>query len=154
MVTRPVLISWHYGKYTFFGDFRALKNYTKADRYPIPKIPNAVDKLEKAKYITNMDFIEGFHQNGVEPNSIKNAPAHFQTMMDTIFQEEILEGCMVVYIYDIIIYSESLEDHVQYIERFLSKCTPINLKVLLKKFNFGQQGLLALGIKSESLAWT
>ncbi|MBW0487761.1 hypothetical protein O181_027476 [Austropuccinia psidii MF-1] len=34
---------------------------------------------------------------------IKNAPAHFQRMMDTIFQEEILEGWMVVYIDDIII---------------------------------------------------
>ncbi|MBW0537617.1 hypothetical protein O181_077332 [Austropuccinia psidii MF-1] len=29
------------------------------------------------------------------PFGIKNAPAHFQRMMDTIFQEEILEGWMV-----------------------------------------------------------
>ncbi|MBW0542758.1 hypothetical protein O181_082473 [Austropuccinia psidii MF-1] len=115
-----------------------------------------------------MDCMKGFHQNVVKPNSIKllrilfhmgiyqytrmpfgikNAPAHFQTMMDTIFQEEILEGWMVVYIDDIIIYSETWEDHVQYIYRFLSKCTPINLKNSLKKCNFGQQELLALGHK-------
>ncbi|MBW0586174.1 hypothetical protein O181_125889 [Austropuccinia psidii MF-1] len=31
------------------------------------------------------------------PFGIMNAPAHFQRMMDTIFQEEILEGWMVVY---------------------------------------------------------
>ncbi|MBW0495198.1 hypothetical protein O181_034913 [Austropuccinia psidii MF-1] len=72
-------------------------------------------------------------------------------MMDTIFQEEILEGWMVVYIYDIIIYSETWEDHVQYINRVLSKCTPINLKISLKKGNFGQQELLALGHKISGL---
>ncbi|MBW0460797.1 hypothetical protein O181_000512 [Austropuccinia psidii MF-1] len=52
------------------------------------------------------------------PFGIENAPAHFQRMMETIFQE-ILEGWMVVYIYEIIIYSETWEDHVQYIDRVL-----------------------------------
>ncbi|MBW0473309.1 hypothetical protein O181_013024 [Austropuccinia psidii MF-1] len=86
------------------------------------------------------------------PFGIKNAPAHFQRMMDTIFQEEILEGLMVVYIDDIIIYSETWEDHVQYIDRVLSKCTPINVKISLKKCNFGQQELLALGHKGLGLS--
>ncbi|MBW0476625.1 hypothetical protein O181_016340 [Austropuccinia psidii MF-1] len=83
---------------------------------------------------------------------IKNAPDHFQRMMDTIFQEEILEGQMVVYIDDIIIYSETWEDHLKYIDRALSKCTPINLKISLKKCNFGQQELLALGHKVSGLS--
>ncbi|MBW0592419.1 hypothetical protein O181_132134 [Austropuccinia psidii MF-1] len=108
-ITTPVLITWHDGKYRLCGDFRALDNYTKADRYPIPSIPHALDKLAKAKYITKMDCMKGFHQNAVKPNSmklfriichmgiyeytrmpfgIKNAPAHFQRMMDTIIQEE------------------------------------------------------------------
>ncbi|MBW0525910.1 hypothetical protein O181_065625 [Austropuccinia psidii MF-1] len=86
------------------------------------------------------------------PLGIKNAPDHFQRMMDTILQEEILEGWMVVYIDDIIIYSETWEDHVQYIDRVLSKCTPINLKISLKKCNFGQQELLALGHKVSGLS--
>ncbi|MBW0571557.1 hypothetical protein O181_111272 [Austropuccinia psidii MF-1] len=172
-ITTPVLITWHDGKSRLCGDFRALNNYTKADRYPIPRIPHALDKLAKAKYITKMDCMKGFHQNGVKPNSmkllriichmgiyeytrmpfgIKNAPAHFQRMMDTIFWEEILEGWMVVYIDDIIIYSETWEDHVKYIDRVLSKCTPINLKISLKKCNFGQQELLALGHKVSGLS--
>ncbi|MBW0547567.1 hypothetical protein O181_087282 [Austropuccinia psidii MF-1] len=87
----------------------------------------------------------GIYEYTRMPFGIKNAPAHFQSMMDTIFQEEILEGWMVVYIDDLIIYSETWEDHVQYIDRVLSKCTPINLKISLKKCNFGQQELLALG---------
>ncbi|MBW0567627.1 hypothetical protein O181_107342 [Austropuccinia psidii MF-1] len=135
-ITTSVLITWS----RLCADFRALNNYTKADRYPIPRIPHALDKLAKAKYITKMVCMKGFHQNGVKPNSmkflriifymgiyeytripfcIKNASAHFQRMMDIIFQEEILEGSMVVYIDDIIIYSETWEDHGQYIDRVL-----------------------------------
>ncbi|MBW0573382.1 hypothetical protein O181_113097, partial [Austropuccinia psidii MF-1] len=107
-ITTPVLITWNDGKSRLCGDFRALNNYTKADRYPIPRIPHALDKLAKAKYITKMDCMKGFHQNGVKPNSmkllriichmgiyeytrmpfgIKNAPSHFQRIMDTIFQD-------------------------------------------------------------------
>ncbi|MBW0464929.1 hypothetical protein O181_004644 [Austropuccinia psidii MF-1] len=140
-ITTPVLITWNDGKSRLCGDFRALNNYTKADRYPIPRTPHSLHKLAKAKYITKMDCIKGFQQNGVKPNSmkllgiifhmgiceytripfgIKNSPAHFQRMMDTIFQEEILEGWMVVYIDDIIIYSEIWEDHVRYIDILLN----------------------------------
>ncbi|MBW0567767.1 hypothetical protein O181_107482 [Austropuccinia psidii MF-1] len=139
-ITTPVLITWHDGKYRLCGDFRALNNYTKADRYPIPRIPHALDKLAKAKNITKMDCMKGFPKNGVGPNSlkllriichmgiyeytrmpfgIKNAPAHFQRMMDTMFQEEILEGWMVI---------------------------------SLKKCNFFQQELLALGHKVSGLS--
>ncbi|MBW0531447.1 hypothetical protein O181_071162 [Austropuccinia psidii MF-1] len=70
-ITTPVLIAWHDGKSRLCGDFRALNNYAKADRYPIPRIPHALDKRAKVKYITKMDFMKGFHQNGVKPNSMK-----------------------------------------------------------------------------------
>ncbi|MBW0464000.1 hypothetical protein O181_003715 [Austropuccinia psidii MF-1] len=120
-----------------------------------------------------MDSMKGFHQNRVKPSSIKllrvichmgiyeytgmpfgikNAPAHFQRMMHTIFQEEILEVWVIVYIDEIIIFSEKWEDHMQFIDRVLSKCTPINLKISLKKCNFGQQELLALGNKVSGLS--
>ncbi|MBW0593451.1 hypothetical protein O181_133166 [Austropuccinia psidii MF-1] len=70
-ITTSFLITWHDGKSRLCGDFTDLSNYTKADRYPIPWIPHALDKLEKAKYITKMDFMKGFHQNGVKRNSMK-----------------------------------------------------------------------------------
>ncbi|MBW0529008.1 hypothetical protein O181_068723 [Austropuccinia psidii MF-1] len=172
-ITTPVLITWHDGKARLCGDFRALNNYTKAERYPIARIPHALDKLAKAKYITKMNCMKGFHQNGGKPNSmkllriichmgiyeytrmpfdIKNAPSHFQRMMDTTFQQEILQGWIVVYIDDIIIYSERWEDHVQYIDGVLSKCTPINVEISLKKCNFDQKELLALGHKVSGLS--
>ncbi|MBW0526643.1 hypothetical protein O181_066358 [Austropuccinia psidii MF-1] len=171
-ITTTVLITRNYGKSRFCEDFRSLNNYTKSDRYPIPRIPHALDKLEKSQYISKMDCMKGFHQNGVEPNSlkllriicrmginedtrmpfgVKNTPAHFQRMMDTICQEEILEFWMVLYIDEITIYSETWQDHVQSIETVPSKCTPINLKISLKKCNFGQKELLALGHKVSGL---
>ncbi|MBW0573705.1 hypothetical protein O181_113420, partial [Austropuccinia psidii MF-1] len=70
-ITTPVLITWHDGKSRLCGDFRALNNYTKADRYPIPRIPHALDNPAKAKYITKMDCMKGSHQYGVKPNSRK-----------------------------------------------------------------------------------
>ncbi|MBW0482910.1 hypothetical protein O181_022625 [Austropuccinia psidii MF-1] len=172
-ISTPVLITWHDGKSRLCADLRALNNYTKADRYPITRIPHALDKLAKAKYITKMDCIKGSHQNGVKPNSmnllriichmgiyeytrmpfgITNAPDHFQRMMDTIFQDEILEAWMVVYIDNITIYSNTWEDHVKYIDIVLSRCTPINMKFSLKKCNFGQQELLALGHKLSGIS--
>ncbi|MBW0480051.1 hypothetical protein O181_019766 [Austropuccinia psidii MF-1] len=70
-VTTPVLITLYDGKSSLCGNFRALNSDKKADRYPIPMIPHALDKLEKAKYNTKIDFMKGVHQNGVKPNSIK-----------------------------------------------------------------------------------
>ncbi|MBW0510841.1 hypothetical protein O181_050556 [Austropuccinia psidii MF-1] len=57
-ITTPVLITWNYGNSRLCGDFRALHSYTKADRYPIPRIPHALDKLAKAKNITKMDCMK------------------------------------------------------------------------------------------------
>ncbi|MBW0484507.1 hypothetical protein O181_024222 [Austropuccinia psidii MF-1] len=140
-ITTTVLITWNDGKSRSCGDFRALNNYTKADSFHQSGVkPNSMKLL---RIVCHM----GIYEYTRMPFGIKNAPAHFQKMVDTIFQEEILEGWMVVCIDEIIIYSETWEDHVQYIERVLSKCTPINLKISLKKCNFGKQELLALGHK-------
>ncbi|MBW0488649.1 hypothetical protein O181_028364 [Austropuccinia psidii MF-1] len=94
----------------------------------------------------------GIYEYTRMPFGIKNSPAHFQRMIYKIFQDEILEGWMVVYIDDIIIYSKTWEDHMHYIDKDLSKCTPINMKISLKKCNLGQKELLALGHKVSGLS--
>ncbi|MBW0574379.1 hypothetical protein O181_114094 [Austropuccinia psidii MF-1] len=43
-ITTPVLITWQDGDSRLRGDFRALNNYTKADRYPKPRIPHILEK--------------------------------------------------------------------------------------------------------------
>ena len=42
---------------------------------------------------------------------LTNSPTTFQTMMDDIFKELISEGVVVVYLDDILIFTETLEEH-------------------------------------------
>ncbi|MBW0512304.1 hypothetical protein O181_052019 [Austropuccinia psidii MF-1] len=87
----------------------------------------------------------GIYEYTKMPFGIKNAQSHSQIMIDTTFQDEIMEGWRVVYIDEIIVYSETWEVHAGQIDKILSKFTPINMKVSLKRCSFGQQKLLELG---------
>ncbi|MBW0473265.1 hypothetical protein O181_012980 [Austropuccinia psidii MF-1] len=70
-VTTPVIISWHNDESKMVGDFRALNTYTLPDRYPITRIQETLTQLSKAKYITSMDALKGFHQNVLMPKAKK-----------------------------------------------------------------------------------
>ncbi|MBW0546803.1 hypothetical protein O181_086518 [Austropuccinia psidii MF-1] len=132
-ITTPVMVACHDGKYRMVGDLRALNNYTFPDRYPITKIQIALTQISQAVYISTMDAFKGFHQNLVTPRArkylrilfhcgvyeylrmlfgIKNAPSHFQQMMNTIFPEELSEGYLIIYIDDIIVCSKTWEEHI------------------------------------------
>ncbi|MBW0464278.1 hypothetical protein O181_003993 [Austropuccinia psidii MF-1] len=50
--TTPVLLTRNDSKSRLCADFRALNNCTKAARYPIARIPHALEKQAKPKYIT------------------------------------------------------------------------------------------------------
>ncbi|MBW0575312.1 hypothetical protein O181_115027 [Austropuccinia psidii MF-1] len=60
-VTTPVIISWNNDKSRMVGDFRAVNTYTVPDRYSIPRIQETLIQFSKAKYITSMDALKGFH---------------------------------------------------------------------------------------------
>ncbi|POW20262.1 hypothetical protein PSHT_03739 [Puccinia striiformis] len=75
-ITTPVIIAWHNGKSKMVGDFRALNTYTAADRYPIPKISETLNNLARARFITSMDVLKGFHQNLIAENSKKFSQNH------------------------------------------------------------------------------
>ncbi|MBW0537231.1 hypothetical protein O181_076946 [Austropuccinia psidii MF-1] len=62
-VTITVIIAWGNDTSRIIGDFRALNTYTVSDRYPIPRTQESLTQLYKAKYITSMDALKGFHQN-------------------------------------------------------------------------------------------
>ncbi|POW21490.1 hypothetical protein PSHT_02381 [Puccinia striiformis] len=149
-ITTPVIIAWHNGKSRMVGDFRALNTYTAADRYPIPKITETLNNLAKAKFLTSMDVLKGFHQNVIAEDSkkflriilhkgiyeylrmpfgIKNAPSHFQRMMDIEFRQEINEKWVIIYIDDIIIMSNSWEEHLTRIDRILKIVINMNMKI-------------------------
>jgi hypothetical protein len=165
-ITTPVMIAWHNDKSRMVGDFRALNNYTKPDYYPIPWIDHSLHNLSKAKYINTMDVLKGFHQIPIDPDSrqylriichlgiyeylrmpfgIKNAPSHFQIMMDSIFGSYIRQNWMMIYTDDIIIYSDEWETHKEKIALVLEKAAKEGLKMSMKKCNFGYGELKALG---------
>ncbi|MBW0482273.1 hypothetical protein O181_021988 [Austropuccinia psidii MF-1] len=165
-VTTHVIITWHNGKLRMVGDVRALDTYTTPDRYPIIRIHEKLTQLSQAKFITAMDATKGFHQNVLADSSkkllkiivhcaiyeylrmpfgIKNAPSHYQRIMNTIFTEELSEGWLIIYIDDITVYSETCENHFERLERVLQKVVQVNMTIALKKFHFAYSELKALG---------
>ncbi|MBW0555646.1 hypothetical protein O181_095361 [Austropuccinia psidii MF-1] len=79
------------------------------------------------------------------PFGIKNAPSHFQRMMNEIFPEELLEGLLIIYIDDIIVCSKTWKEHMYRLSRGLTKIQSVNMKISLKKCHFGLKELKALG---------
>ncbi|MBW0525933.1 hypothetical protein O181_065648 [Austropuccinia psidii MF-1] len=165
-VTTPAIIAWHNDKSIMVGDSRALNTYTVPDRYPIPKTQETLTQLSKAKYITSMDALKGFHQTFLTPRAkkllriithcciyeylrmpfgIKNAPSHYQRVINTIFPTELSEGWLIIYVDDIIICSDSWSLHLERLARVLHKAAEVNMKISLKKCNFGFEELKALG---------
>ena len=165
-ITTPVVVVWQHGKARMVGDFRILNTYTEPDRYPMPRINESLSHLKNAKFITTMDVLKGFHQNVVHPNSrqylriicfmgiyeylrmpfgIKNAPSHFQRMMDSEFHKELSEGWLIIYIDDIIIASITWEEHLSRLDRVLAIVINMGMKISLKKCNFCFSELKALG---------
>ncbi|MBW0578988.1 hypothetical protein O181_118703 [Austropuccinia psidii MF-1] len=148
------------------GDFRALNTYTVPNRYLIPKIQIALIQISQAVYISTMDALKGFHLNVVTPRArkylrvivncgvyeylripfgTKIAPSHFQRMMNEIFPEELAEGWLIIYLDDIIVCSNTWEEHMCRLSRILTKIQSVNMKMSLKKCYFVFKELKALG---------
>ncbi|MBW0560017.1 hypothetical protein O181_099732 [Austropuccinia psidii MF-1] len=79
------------------------------------------------------------------PFGIKNAPSHFQRMMNEIFPKELSEGWLIIYIYYIIICSKTWKEHMYRLSRVLTQIKSVNIKISLKKCHFGFKELKALG---------
>ncbi|MBW0521570.1 hypothetical protein O181_061285 [Austropuccinia psidii MF-1] len=164
-VTTPIIISWHNDKSKMVGDFREVNTYIVLDRYPIPRIQEALTQFSKANYITSMHALKGFHPRFFTPKakrliristhcgiyeyprmpfSIQNSPSNCKRMMNTIFPKELSEGRLIIYIDDIIIFYDSWSLHLERLARLLEKFSGVNIKISLKKCNFGFKELKAL----------
>jgi len=112
-------------------DFRKLNQKTVDDRYPGPAISTILSNMGKSKFFTTLDLKSGFHQielaerdrektafsinNGKYefcrlPFGLKNAPSIFQRAFDDVSREKILKT-YYVYVDDVIIFSQTKEDH-------------------------------------------
>ncbi|MBW0556851.1 hypothetical protein O181_096566 [Austropuccinia psidii MF-1] len=165
-VTTPVIITLHNDKSRMVGDFRELNTCTIPERHPIPIIHVTLTQLSKAILITSMDALKVFHQNFLTlhgrkllrilshcgiyeylrmPFGIKNEPSHHQRMTNTIFPQELSEGWLIIYIDNIIICSETWKLNLKRLSLVLEKILQVNIKISLKKCNFGFCELKALG---------
>lgn len=124
-------------KWRLVVDYRKLNEKTVDDKYPLPNITEILDKLGKCQYFTTLDLASGFHQIEVHPQDVpktafsvehglyeylrmpfglKNAPATFQRIMDHVLRDYI-GRCCLVYMDDIIIYSTSLQEHLENLKK-------------------------------------
>lgn len=152
-------------KYRFCTDFRGLNKITKTDAYPLPLIVETLERLGRSKYFSTLDLTSGYHQIPIWPEDrektafttagghyeykkmafgLVNAPATFQRLMDQLLAEIKGEECLV-YLDDIIIYSATIEEHCQRLERVLVRLENANLRVNLNKCTFAQQEVRYLG---------
>ena len=147
-------------------DYRALNKVMVKNKYPIPLIQDMFDRLCKATYFTKLDLRSSYWQvriaKGHEPKTtcvtrygsyeflvmplcLTNSPATFCDLMNDVFYE--LDCIVVVYLDDIIIYSESLEDHLEHFGKVLSRLREHQLYVKKEKCVFAQQEIMFLGHK-------
>ncbi|MBW0579552.1 hypothetical protein O181_119267, partial [Austropuccinia psidii MF-1] len=101
--------------------------------------------MPKAKKLLRIITQCGIYEYLRMPFGIQNSPTHYQRMMNTIFPTELSDEWLIIYIYDIIICSDSWSLHLERLARVLHKVAEVNMKISLKKCNFGFEELKALG---------
>ncbi|GJP36185.1 hypothetical protein CLOM_g20708 [Closterium sp. NIES-68] len=106
---------------------------TVKSHYPIPRTDELIDQLRKARFFSKIDIRGGYHhirvvaadchktalrtrygsfEYVVMPFGLTNAPATFQITMNRIYSS-LVDKCVIVYLYDILIYSETREQHLK-----------------------------------------
>lgn len=152
-------------KWRMVIDYRKLNERTIDDKYPLPNITDILDKLGKSQYFTTLDLANGFHQLEMDPNDVqktafstenghyefkrmpfglKNAPSTFQRVMDNILRGIQNETCLV-YLDDIVIFSTSLQEHLERLRSVFDRLRKANFKVQLDKSEFLRKEVSYLG---------
>ena len=154
------------GTLRFCIDFRHLNARTKKDSYPIPKYLETMESLVGARYFSTMDLKSGFWQVKVSedscqytaftvgsmgvyeflrmPYSLCNVPATFQCLMQNCLGELNLTVAMV-YLDDVIMYSEMPEDHLTQLQAVFDHFTHHGLKLKPSKCHFFKEEITYLG---------
>ena len=160
------------GKLRPVQDYRRVNEWTIKNRYPLPLIPELIARVKGAKLFTKFDVRWGYNnvrikegdqwkaafitnQGLYEPNvmffGLTNSPATFQTMMNTIFAEEVREGWLTIYMDDMLIHTgEDVEAHRRCVHRVLDKLQKHDLFLKPEKCRFEQRIMEFLGVVLEN----
>ncbi|QRV84569.1 Retrotransposable element Tf2 protein [Ceratobasidium sp. AG-Ba] len=144
------------GSLRLVTDYRKINNITIQDQFPMPLQVELVDQVKNAKIYSKLDLRWGFNniciKEGDEwktafrtaygiykylvmPFGLKNTPAVLQRMMNHIFRH-LLGATVVVYMDDILIFSEKEEEHAEHVREVLRILQENNLYAKLTKCEF------------------
>ena len=148
-------------------DYRGLKKVTILNRYPLPLMNELRERVRGAKVFTKLDLKSGYNlirikegnewktafrtryglfEYKVMPFGLANAPAIFQNMMNEIFRDMIdLRLGVVIYLDDILIYSENEQDHVVLVKQVLERLQEKQLAIAPDKCEWHRSRVNILG---------
>jgi hypothetical protein len=122
-------------------DYRPLNAVTIRNKYPLPHIDILFDQLAGAQVLSKIDLRSDYHQIRTYDEDIlktafsmrymlyeylvmsfglTNAPTHFMYLMNSIFMPE-LDKFVVVFIDDILVYSQSMDEHEEHLRVMLQR---------------------------------
>ena len=145
-------------------DYRKLNKVTVKYPLPMPRIDDILDKLKGVKIFTIIDLKSGYYQLRISEDSIEyaafsthsghfesdraqmglaNAPAEFVDCVNLIFQP--YKSFVITYFDDIIICSESIEQHFHHLSVVFAALIEANLKINAKKCQWFKKEVKVLG---------
>jgi len=147
-------------------DFRRLNSRTIRDSHYLPRIDDTFDRMAGSSWYSNLDLKSGYYQCGMHEDDIKytgfscgnlgffeyckmpmglvNAAATFQRLMESVMGSLNLQVCLL-YLDDIIVFSDSFESQLYRLELVLSKLEEAGLKLKPSKCNLFQRQVKYLG---------
>ncbi len=133
--------------------------------YPLPLMSSAFERLQGASFFTKLDIRNTYHlvriREGDEwktafntprghfeycvlPFGLSNAPVVFQALVNDVLKDTV-DQFIYVYLDDILIFSHSLQEHVQHVRRVLQRLLENGLFVKAEKCFFHAQSVPFLG---------
>ena len=161
----PVFVKKKTGEWRMCIDYRRLNKRMKGDAYPLPLIWDNLQLAAHHKYYTCLDCNWGFwnlpldekskeltafvsplgsYQFNVLPFGIKNAPSEFQRAMDVVLSHLYQKG-VLTYIDDIVIFTDTLEAHLERLAQVLDACAKQGLFLKLAKSEILKPEVTLLG---------
>ena len=85
------------------------------------------DSLEKTAFITH----HGLYEFKVMPFGVMNAPAVFQRLMQRVLSKLVMEtdDFVAIYLDDVIVFSQSLDAHLEHLKKVFTCLKDANLKL-------------------------